>query len=208
MLHPDGHPFLASIIDLAMAPLARVRPGVIGQARGRVLEIGCGTGLNFALYGAEVTEVVAVEPDPHMLRRARPRAQAASVPITLRPIGAEALDEPSASFDTVVFTFVLCTLPDPDVAIARAVEALRPGGRVLWVEHTRASCGVMRGLQRLVDPLWTRFAGGCHLTRDPTAMLRAAGVGIDEVLPCGTQCQPVPVSRGVAHRSAQATDLD
>ena len=193
---PSGHPCVAAVIDLAMSPLARLRPKVVGKARGRVLELGVGTGLNFAHYGDAVDEVVGVDPDPHMLRRAAPRAQAAAVPVSLRQVGAEAM-ELDGRFDTLVLTWVLCTIPDVQTALERAVSQLRPDAQVLWVEHTLSPHAVIAAGQRVVDPLWTRLAGGCHLTREPVAALEAAGVASLDVRPCGSTWSPVPVFRGV-----------
>jgi SAM-dependent methyltransferase len=200
MAERRGHPVLAAVIDVAMAPLARLRPRVVGAASGRVLEVGSGTGLNFALYGGAVDEVVALEPDPHMMRRARARAAGASVPIRLVDGGIEDLPADIGLFDTVVLTFVLCTIPDAAGALARVAEVLAPGGRVLWVEHHAASCGHGRWAQGALEPAWKWAAGGCHLTREPVALLQAAGFIVEPVEPCGGQCALTPVSRGVARR--------
>ena len=193
---PSGHPCVAAVLDLAMSPLARLRPKVVGEARGRVLELGVGTGLNFAHYGDDVESVTGIEPDPHMLRRAAPRAQAARVPVSLHQVGAESM-QLDGHYDTLVLTWVLCTIPDVAAALERAVAHLRPGAQVLWVEHTASPHAVLAAGQRVVDPLWTRLAGGCHLTREPVAALEAAGVASLEVRPCGSTWSPVPVFRGV-----------
>lgn len=189
---------LAAVIDVAMAPLARLRPRVVGAATGRVLEVGSGTGLNFGLYGAGVDEVVAIEPDPHMMRRARARAAAAAVPIRLLDGGIEDLPADIGLFDTVVLTFVLCTIPDAAGALARIREVLAPDGRIVWIEHHAASCGHGRWAQGALEPAWKWAAGGCHLTRAPVALLEAAGFVVEAVEPIGGQCGLTPVSRGVA----------
>jgi len=196
-----GHPCLAAVIDLAMLPLARLRPKVVEGAAGRVLELGCGTGLNFDHYGPAVSEVVGVEPDPHMLRRARRRAEAAGVPIRL--VAGDIFDLPADEppFDTLILTFVLCTIPDAPAALERAVALLAPKGRVLWVEHHAASCRPGRWAQGAIEPTWKLAAGGCHLTREPVGLLRGAGLTVEEVTACGGQCGLVPVSRGWARRA-------
>lgn len=174
MRDADGHPHLARVIDLAMAPLARLRPGVVGAARGRVLEIGVGTGLNLGWYADDV-DLVGIEPDPHMLGRARSRSRALSRPVELVQVGAEALPFPDASFDEVVATFVLCTIPDPVRATAEALRVLRPGGTLRFAEHVASPVPWIRAVQGAVDPLWSRLAGGCSLCRDPVALLATAG---------------------------------
>jgi SAM-dependent methyltransferase len=181
-----------------MSPLARLRPGVVGAATGRVLEVGCGTGLNFAHYGPGVTEVVGIEPDPHMMRRARRRAASAVVPIRLIEGGVEDLPADIGLFETVVLTFVLCTIPDVRGALRQVAGALVPGGRVVWVEHHAATCVHGRWAQGALEPAWKWAAGGCHLTREPVALLGEAGFVVESVEGCGGQCGITPVSRGVA----------
>lgn len=198
MLRPEGHPLVAAVLDPVMAPMARVRPRVLASARGRVLEVGAGTGLNLHLYGDGVDEVIAIEPDPHMRRRAVPRAERATVPVLLEGHSGEALPYEAGSFDTVVLTWVLCTIPDASAAVAEVHRVLRPGGRVLFAEHTRSRHGVVHGLQRVVDPVWKHLAGGCHLTRDPITLLEDAGLAVEMVRPCGSEWSPIPIYRGEA----------
>ena len=133
MLHPDGHPWLAATLDLAMAGLDRVRAKVVPSADGEVLEIGLGTGLNLVHYQA-IERLVAVEPDPHMRRRAEARLGAASFPTELLDCSAEDLPFQDQVFDTVVATFVLCTIPDPEAAVHEMHRVLRPGGRFALVD--------------------------------------------------------------------------
>jgi ubiquinone/menaquinone biosynthesis C-methylase UbiE len=197
--NPDGHPVLAAVLDVAMGPLAPLRPGVVAQAEGRVLEIGAGTGLNLPLYGP-ITHLDAIEPDPHMLRRARARAEGLGVPVTFHAIGAERLPFPDASFDTVVATFVLCTIPDPAAALREAMRVLRPGGRLLFAEHVRSTKAPVAAVQRAIEPAWTRLAGGCHLTRDAAALIAASGAVDLEVQPRGSPWALNPVITGSARR--------
>ncbi|MDP2309975.1 MAG: class I SAM-dependent methyltransferase [Pseudomonadota bacterium] len=200
MIRPEGHPVLAAVLDVAMLPLARLRPGVVEQARGQVLEVGIGTGMNLPLYRG-VTSLHAVEPDPYMLRRARERAYGLPFPVEISAAGGEALPFPDASFDTVVATFVLCTIPDPEAAIAEALRVLRPGGKLLFAEHVRSCVRPIFAVQRALEPAWRRLAGGCHLTRDPVALLREAGATDVEVRPRGAAWSLLPVVTGSASRA-------
>ena len=189
---------MALLLDAAMAPMDRLRPMVVAQVGGDVLEIGVGTGLNLAHY-PPVTSWRGVEPDPHMRRRAMPRLQAAPMGGELSSAGAEALPYDDASVDVVLSTWVWCTIPDPEAAAAEVYRVLRPGGRVVWIEHVGADHAPMRWLQRGADPLWSRLAGGCHLTRDPVALLEGAGLVVQEVVDVGPQrWTPLPQRRGVA----------
>lgn len=171
---------------------------VVPEASGAVLEVGVGTGLNLALYG-NLESLTAIDPDPHMLARARPRAEALAFPVDLRQAGAERLPFDAERFDTVVVTFALCTIPEPAAALAEARRVLRPGGRLLFVEHTRS---VQRGVARAQDvltPLWKRLGGGCHLNRPAVDLVRAAGFDLVETLSVGRERWTLlPVYRGSA----------
>jgi ubiquinone/menaquinone biosynthesis C-methylase UbiE len=159
--------------------LVPFRNRVIGAAEGRVLEIGIGSGLNFPLYGAAVTSVIGLEPSPELLRMARPRASTAAVPITLLDASAEAIPLDDRSIDTVVTTWTLCTIPNAPLALSEMRRVLKPAGTLLFVEHGRApEPGVQRWQDRL-DPLWSRFAGGCHLNRKMDDLIAGSGFRID-----------------------------
>src|ERR1043166_4844706 len=138
-----AHPWFAALYDRVSAPMERgfmrgVREDLVGTASGRVLELGCGTGANFAYYRDGATEVVATEPDPHMLERARKRAADVGRSVDIRRVPAEALPFPDASFDTVLSTLVLCTVDEPARALAEVKRVLRPGGEFRFCEHVRA----------------------------------------------------------------------
>lgn len=200
MRRPQGHPILASILDIAMKPMEGLRHRVVPLATGRVLEIGVGTGMNAGIYDlASVVEIVGIEPDPHMLKRARPRWEALGCPTQLVQAGAEDMPFEDSSFDTVVLTFTLCTIPDAEGSVREMHRVLRPDGRLLFAEHTASDHGPMRAFQGAIDPLWGVFAGGCHLNRDAVALLQAGGFAIDEVIGHGRgQLNLSPVHRGVA----------
>lgn len=169
------------LIDRAMRQkmLQPYRARVIGAAEGRVLEIGVGSGLNLPLYRSAANAVVAVEPSPPLLDRAR--RQPAQVPIELVEGSAETLPLDDRSIDTVVTTWTLCTIPDPVRALTEARRVLRSGGALLFVEHGKApEPGVARWQDRL-DPLWSRLAGGCHLNRPIDVLIRSAGFRLDRL---------------------------
>jgi ubiquinone/menaquinone biosynthesis C-methylase UbiE len=144
--------------------LARQRRRTAGAATGRVLELGIGTGRNLPHY-TSVDEVVGIEPDPLMLRRARPRAAAAPFPVRLVEGSAEALPFGEDEFDTIVVALALCTIPDPDAALREARRVLKPGGRILFLEHVRSSRPRLARFQDLITPVWMELAGGCHPNR-------------------------------------------
>jgi len=156
------------------------REWVCARADGEVLEIAAGTARNLPLYPAEAT-ITGVELSPEMAALGRRRAQELEREIDLRVGDAEQLAFADESFDTVVCTYGLCTIPDDRAAIREAKRVLRPGGRLLLAEHVRSPNRVVRTIQRLLDPLAHRF-GGDHLLRDPLDHLRAEGLEVDEVV--------------------------
>lgn len=172
---------LPRILDLVMQQkqLARYRAAVVGAARGRVLEIGVGTGLNFPFYGDQVEQVFGLDPSARLLSLARPRAAAARVPIAL--LRGSATDIPLADrcVDTIVMTWTLCSIPDPRRALAEMRRVLKPGGRLLFVEHGLAPDRGVERWQHRLTPLWRRVAGGCHLDRKMDDLVRAAGFDLD-----------------------------
>lgn len=156
--------------------LARLRSAVLAEARGTLLVVGAGQGHDLVHLPPAVTSVVAVEPDPAMRRRARGRAQAAPMPVRLVAGTAERLPVADRAVDTVVCTLVLCGVDDLGAALAEIRRVLRPGGRLLLLEHVRGPDGSQSAaVQDALDPVWTRLAGGCHLNRRTGAALDAAG---------------------------------
>ena len=155
------------------------REWVCSRARGDVLELAAGTGRNFAHYPADA-RLTAIELSPAMLDLARLRARDAGREVDLRLGDAHALQFPDESFDTVTCTLALCTIPDDRTAIAEARRVLRPGGRLLLLEHVRSPRRTIRAVQRLLDPLAVRFKAD-HLAREPLEHLTAQGFAIDEL---------------------------
>lgn len=157
----DRH-LLPHILDLACAtkPIRKQREKVIPLATGRVLEVGIGTGLNLPFYDrSRVKTIVGVDPGLSMHRLALQRSQQAGIAVQLVGLSAEKLAIADASFDTVVSTYTLCTIPDPLAALKEMRRVLAPGGRLLFSEHGRApDAGVARWQTRL-QPYWGKIAG-------------------------------------------------
>src|SRR5215213_3777413 len=173
-----GHRVFAALYDPLGVPMERGwmggrRARLLSEARGRVLEIGGGTGANLSYYG-DVDRVTVVEPDPFMRKRLGPKSLAARVPVEVSAAGAEVLPFADASFDTVVSTLVLCTVPDQGSALREIRRVLRPDGRLLFIEHVRASGSIARWQDR-IDPLWGKLLAGCHPNRDTVTAMGEAG---------------------------------
>jgi ubiquinone/menaquinone biosynthesis C-methylase UbiE len=176
-----GHRLFAAVYDRMLsaqekAGLRDMRAELLAGARGRVLELGAGTGLNLDHYGDAVTELVLTEPDPHMAKRLRSRVDAAelSFPVEVVEAGAESLPFEDRSFDTAVSTLVFCTIPDARRAADEAARLLKPDGQLLLLEHVRGEEGgrLTRWQDRLERP-WGWLGAGCHPNRDTAATLSA-----------------------------------
>jgi ubiquinone/menaquinone biosynthesis C-methylase UbiE len=159
------------------AGLRETRRQALAAASGRTVDVGAGTGANLDLYPRSVTELVLAEPDPHMLRKLRPKAAGIGAEVVAAP--AERLPFEDASVDTVVFTLVLCTVPDPEAALAEAARVLRPGGRLLFVEHVRSGDSGLAGWQDRLEKPWRFFADGCHCNRDTVATIEASPLTLE-----------------------------
>jgi ubiquinone/menaquinone biosynthesis C-methylase UbiE len=168
------------LIHLAMKnkEIARRRSDVASQARGRVLEVGIGSGLNLPFYQG-VEEVVGVDPSERLLAWARRAAAAAPFPVELVADRAEALPFPDRRFDTVVSTCTLCSIPDLPRALAELRRVLKPGGRLVFLEHGHSPEPRVAAWQDRLTPPWRRIAGGCHLNRPIDALITAAGFSIE-----------------------------
>ena len=165
------------------AGLRDMRHELLSQARGRVLELGAGTGLNLEHYPAEIESLTLVEPDPHMTRQLREKLARAgrSAEVSVVEAPGEDLPFPEGSFDTAVVTLVLCTVPDPDATLAEIKRVLAPGGRLLFLEHVRAhQPGLAKWQDRLEGP-WKFLADGCRCNRDTISAIDAAGFELGDV---------------------------
>lgn len=158
---------------------AQYREQTLAGLSGRVIEIGAGNGLNFTHYPDTVTEVVAVEPEDRL--RASAERAAARAPVPVRVVGghAGALPAEDAVFDGAVAALVLCSLDDVPAALDEARRVLRPGGAFRFFEHVRSTNPLIGLVQDGLTPLWARAAGGCHLNRDATELVRASGFHVE-----------------------------
>jgi ubiquinone/menaquinone biosynthesis C-methylase UbiE len=157
------------------------RQRVVGAAEGDVLEIGIGSGLNFPFYGPHARRVFALEPSPQLIAMARCAARKVRMPAAFLEASAERIPLDARSVDSIVMTWVGCSIPDVATALQEMRRVLRPGGRLLFVEHgLSVDAGVARWQERLT-PIWRRFSGGCHLNRKTDDLLRDGGFRIDRL---------------------------
>jgi len=158
---------------------AGTREWVCSQASGEVLEIAIGTARNLPFYPADV-RLTGVELSPPMLEIARKRAEEHGREVELLLGDAEALEFADETFDTVVCTYSLCTIPDDRAAVREAKRVMRPGGKFVLAEHVRSPLGIVKMFEQLIEPIAVRF-GGDHLTREPLDLLRAEGFTVEAV---------------------------
>jgi ubiquinone/menaquinone biosynthesis C-methylase UbiE len=162
----------------AAAHRARLLTGIAG----RVVEIGAGTGANFAHYPPGVVEVLAVEPEPHLRALAVEAAGRTSVPVAVVDGSADRIPAGDGTFDAAVVSLVLCSVPDQASALHELARVLRPGGRLYFWEHVRAEGAGFARVQRLLDrTVWPAVGGGCHTARDTAAAIEAAGFTVERV---------------------------
>ena len=167
--------------SLSSKPIMELRRDVCGGLTDRVLEIGFGSGLNLAGLPAEVASLDAVEPSDVGWELSAERRAASPVPVARVGLDGQRLEAPDASYDAVLSTFTLCTIPDVEAALAEVRRVLRPGGTLHLLEHGLAPDARVAGWQRRLDPLQGRVAAGCHLTRDAPALVEAAGFTVDRL---------------------------
>ena len=180
--HYDRH-VLPHLLDLAMrAPMAsREREQVIPKARGTVLEIGAGSGLNIPYSPAGIDKLYALEPHDKLVRKAEPKATKTSFEVEFLGLKGEDIPLEDASVDTVVTTWTLCTIPDPQKALQGMHRVLKPGGKLLFVEHGRAPDERLGRWQDRLTGAWSCIAGGCQLNRRPDDLIAAAGFDIESL---------------------------
>ncbi len=176
-MREEGHPLVALGMDTVMAGLKPVRKKLLPWATSKTLEIGCGTGANFPFYKS-IGTLTAIEPDPHMRKRAQQKATAQGLPVQIVNASADELPFDDDSFDTIVATFVLCTIPDPEAAAREMARVLKPTGRLIFAEHVQADAELAQNIQRVATPVWSHVAGGCRLHNDAVTQLQDAGFSL------------------------------
>jgi ubiquinone/menaquinone biosynthesis C-methylase UbiE len=174
---------LPRLVHLAMRQdrFLGYRHRVVSGATGRVLEIGVGSGLNFAFYTDAVERVIGLDTSPQLLARARHLRRRDDLSIELIEGSAETLPLKDASMDTVVTTWTLCTIPDVHRALREIRRVLRHSGALLFVEHGRSPDALVKRWQDRLTPAWKRLAGGCHLNRPIGPLLEQSGFGIERL---------------------------
>lgn len=183
------------------------RRDLLAGLTGDVLELGAGTGLNLAHYPSTVERLVLLEPDRHMRAKleARLAGEPPPFPVEVRTGDATGLPFDDASFDAVVSTLVLCSVPDQEAALREAHRVLRSGGRFVFLEHVAATEKPKRHTwQRRVEPVWKRLAGNCHLTRETLVAIERAGFDVDSRRESMRKAAPLvrTTERGVATKAA------
>ena len=171
------------LVDLTMhnRHLRPYRERVAGAAEGRVLEVGIGSGLNLPFYSPRAGEILGLDPSPGLLARARGNAQRAQREVRLLSGSAERIPLETGSIDTIVMTWTGCSIPAIAAALGDMRRVLKPGGRLLFVEHGRAPEAGIALWQDRLTPLWRRMSGGCHLNRKVDDLIEQGGFRIDRI---------------------------
>lgn len=190
------------------AGLREMRRELLARARGRVLELGAGTGLNLDHYPQEIDGLTLVEPDPHMTRQLRQKLARAGKEAQVSVVEApgEDLPFPDDSFDTVVVTLVLCTVPDLGGTLAEIKRVLKPDGQLLFLEHVRSRNPELARWQDRLEGPWRFLADGCHCNRDTVSAISVAGFDLGDV-ERGALPKLPPIVRPLAQGAATAPGL-
>jgi ubiquinone/menaquinone biosynthesis C-methylase UbiE len=183
------------------AGLRQMRRELLAGAGGRVLELGAGTGLNLDLYPARVDDLVMLEPDPHMAKRLRAATAASPRTVNVSEVSAEGLRFEDSSFDNVVSTLVFCTVPDPAAALTEVARVLKPGGRLLFLEHVRAEDARLARWQDRLEKPWRFIGDGCHCNRHTMAAIDSSPLRLEEV-ERGTFPKAPPIVKPLVRGSA------
>ena len=192
--------------EAIMRPLYKLRPRTVSGATGDVLEVGSGTGLNLDLYG-EIASLTGIEPDVEAMKLAKQRAQGLPWPVKLLEVGAESMPFEDEQFDSVVVTWVFCTIPELEKAIAEIWRVMKPGAKLFYVEHVRSPHRSMGWLQDRLTPVWKRVAGGCHLNRTPRQWLEEAGLRhLEFKVVQASVWNPFPMIAGVVEKPLTALE--
>jgi ubiquinone/menaquinone biosynthesis C-methylase UbiE len=180
--HPIFARYYARVSRLREDSVGPCRQKLLDGLSGRVIEVGAGNGLNFVHYPATVTEVIAVEPEPHLRSIAEANAARAAVSVKVVDATADDLPADEAEYDAAIASLVLCSVPDQDRALAEIRRVLKPGGELRFFEHVRAATPWRGRVQQALDAtIWPLLVGGCHCGRDTRAAIEHAGFTIDRI---------------------------
>ncbi len=194
-----GYDFLAASAE--RGAYREYREFVAGQARGRILEIGAGTGANLPYYPADA-DLTLSDPNPFMLERLERKAAEQGISVRTDHNAGEELPYDDGSFDTVVGTLVMCSVGDPGKSIAEIARVLKPGGEFRFMEHVRGEGLVRERFQDLMTPVWRAIGDGCHPNRSTVPTIRQAGLEIAETQPFSFGPYPIrPHIAGVARKA-------
>ena len=171
------------LLDFAMSSkvFRQPRRRTLAQARGRILEIGFGTGMNLQYYPPSVRRIEAIDPDVDLDRFSGPRIAASRIEVDFHHLDAEHLPFESESFDTVTCTLTLCSIPDAEHALGEVRRVLKPGGRFLFLEHGLSPDPQTARWQHRLTPLQRRIGGGCHFDRPTAQLVGATGMALQDV---------------------------
>lgn len=176
----DKH-ILPKLIHFAcgLQPAMRQREKIVPLARGKVLEIGLGSGLNLPYYDAsKVSHLWGLEPSPEMIKMAETRARSVGFDVEFMTIPGQEIPLKANSIDTVLVTYTLCTIVDVEQALQEMARVLKPDGELIFCEHGLAPDARVRRLQNVINPVWTRVSGGCHLNREIPKLIEHGGFRI------------------------------
>lgn len=175
---------LPEIISFACksGPITKQREKVVPLATGRVLEIGIGSGLNLPFYNNDsVAKFWGLDPSPEMIRKAETLTREIAIPVEFLHAGCEEIPLDDNSADTIVMTYTLCSIPNPEAAVRQMARVLKPGGRLLFSEHGAAPDANVRRWQDRLNPMWKRLGGGCNLNRDIPALIGENGFTLENL---------------------------
>ena len=173
---------LPKLIDTACGqpPMRELRSRYVPQARGDVLEIGIGSGLNLEHYSSEVNSITGLDPAAELTEKAQARASELQAPVDILQVSGEEIPADDQRFDDIVCTWTLCSIPNPYRAIREMHRVLKPGGKLYFVEHGLSDDAPVRKWQRRIEPVWKIIGGGCHLTRRADEIVQDAGFALTQ----------------------------
>ncbi len=183
------------------------RKELLAQAHGDLLEIGAGTGVNLPHYPDHVNRIILSEPDSHMRKQLqRETDQFQQQRLNITPWGADSIEMPDGSFDTIVSTLVLCSVPNLETSLNEIYRLLRPNGILLFLEHVISDHPATRTLQHRIEPIWGFCAGNCHLTRDTATAILATGLKIEQLTEAPMTGAPAFVQRTIRGSARKSSD--